>query len=254
MVKAKVLLYDIETAPNLAYVWGKWQQDVVRFKEEFYILCFAYKWLGESQTHVVALPDFVDTYASDSTDDYELVWALHELFDEADVVIAHNGNAFDQKRSQGRMLAHGFEPPAPYRQIDTLREVKRYFNFNSHKLGDIGSLLGVGNKAETGGFDTWLGCMAGEKRAWDKMKKYNKQDVVLLEQVYLYLRPWMVSHPGINNIENRPEACPKCGGTHLTAQGYKKTQTATYQQFKCQACGGWCRSRLAEKTQKVQFV
>lgn len=254
MAKAKVLLYDIETAPNLAYVWGKWQQDVVRFKDEFYVICFAYKWLGEKQTHVISLPDFKQTYEDDPTDDYELVWTLHQLFEEADVVIAHNGNAFDQKRSQGRMLAHGFPPPAPYRQIDTLREVKRYFNFNSHKLGDVGKLLGVGNKAETGGFDTWLGCMAGDPKAWAKMCRYNKQDVVLLEKVYLALRPWMVSHPGINNIENELTACPKCGDGPLTRQGTRKTQTASYQQYQCQNCFGWCRSRMAEKTPKVQLV
>ena len=37
-MKPKVLLFDIETSPNLAYVWGKYQQDVVAFEEEWKII------------------------------------------------------------------------------------------------------------------------------------------------------------------------------------------------------------------------
>ena len=31
---AKVLFFDIETAPNLSYVWGQWQQDVIDHAQE----------------------------------------------------------------------------------------------------------------------------------------------------------------------------------------------------------------------------
>lgn len=250
---ARTLIYDIEVAPNTSYTWGKWEQNVIRFEEESYMLCFAYKWLGEKTTHVVALPDF-ELYDTSPHDDYALVWALHELFDEADVVVAHNGNAYDQKRSQGRMLAHGFAPPTPYQQIDTLREVKRYFSFNSNKLGDVGKMLGVGQKEETGGFDTWLGCMAGNPKAWATMKKYNKQDVVLLEKVYLALRPWMVSHPAVNTIDGITDGCPKCGVKALVLGGTRSTKTATYQQYRCKSCRGWSRSRIADKAPKVIYV
>lgn len=253
MSKARVLLYDLEVAPNLSYTWGKWEQNVIQFQRESYILCFAYKWLGEKTTRVVGLDDF-EGYDPTDHDDFNVVATLWELFDQADVVVAHNGNAYDQKRSQGRMLAHGMPPPSPYQQIDTLREVKRYFSFNSNKLGDVGKMLGVGQKAETGGFDTWLGCMAGDPKAWALMKKYNKQDVVLLEQVYLALRPWMVSHPAVNTISGQPEACPKCGEDALIRQGTKATKTATYQRYQCNACHGWCRSRMADKTTKVAYV
>ena len=35
---AKVLFYDIETAPNLAYVWGQYQQDVVEQHRSWYLM------------------------------------------------------------------------------------------------------------------------------------------------------------------------------------------------------------------------
>ena len=55
---AKTLFFDIETAPNLSYVWGQWQQDVIEHNREWYIICFSYKWEHEKKTHVVSLDDF----------------------------------------------------------------------------------------------------------------------------------------------------------------------------------------------------
>ena len=96
---ARTLLYDIETSPNLAWVWGKYQQDVLSFEEEWHILCFAYKWLDEDEAHVVAMPDFRKDYKADPSDDFRVVEQLYALFDEADIIVAHNGNSFDQKKS-----------------------------------------------------------------------------------------------------------------------------------------------------------
>lgn len=249
----RTLIYDIETSPNLGYVWGKWQQDVIEYKEEWHILCFAYKWLGQPNTHVIALPDF-PRYKTDPTNDFEVVRTLHELFSEADVVVAHNGNSFDQKKAQARMLVHGMSPPEPYKQIDTKLVARRYFNFNSNKLDDLGIALGEGQKLETGGFTTWLGCMAGEKKSWAKMKKYNKQDVVLLEKIYLRMRPWIQNHPGANVVDEKIEGCPKCGKGPLISRGYAHTNTSVYQRFRCSNCGGWSRQRKQENKTKVRFV
>jgi hypothetical protein len=34
----------LETAPNLGYVWGKWEQNVIDFKKSWYVLSFAVLW------------------------------------------------------------------------------------------------------------------------------------------------------------------------------------------------------------------
>lgn len=234
--KVKVLLYDIETMANLAYVWGKYEQDVVAYEKEWYMLTFAYKWLEEDRTYVKSLPDY-KTWKKDRQNDKELIEDLWKLFDEADIVIAHNGNSFDQKKSNARFIFHGLPPPSPYKQIDTKLVAKRYFNFNSNKLDDLGNYLGIGRKINTGGFDLWLGCASGDKTSWKKMCDYNKQDVVLLEEVYLKLRGWDNQHPSVSRISGTKTNCPNCDSDKYKKRGFNYTKVNTYQSYQCCACG-----------------
>lgn len=237
--KARVLIYDIETAPIIATVWGKYEQNIVWSIQDWYMLCFAYKWLGEKKTYVVSQTDFKG-YRPGSEDDSEVIKKLWGLFNEADIVVAHNGNSFDQKKSQARMIINGLEPPAPYKQIDTKLVARRYFNFTSNKLDDLGEYLELGRKIQTGGHELWKQCMAGDMKAWKKMQKYNIQDVVLLEQIYLKMRPWIANHPSMGVLDGRPLACKNCGSQKLH-QHTKKTlagQGWKYQ-YKCYDCGAY---------------
>jgi hypothetical protein len=255
-MKSRILIYDVEVTPSLGWVWGKWQQDVIKFKDEWYMMCFAYKWLGEKQTHIVAQPDF-KLYKKDKQNDYEVVKKLWELFNEADAVVAHNGNSFDQKKSQARMIIHGFDPPAPYKQVDTKLVARRHFNFNSNKLDDLGTYFKLGNKVQTGGFDLWLGCMAGDKKCWEKMKKYNKQDVVLLEKIYLKMNPWDKQALPMNVMENKPDKCPKCavGKMYKGMSYYSVKSGAQYQYRRCNNCGAMAKDRVpVDSFKKMDYV
>lgn len=241
----KILHFDLETSPNLGWVWQKWQQDVIAFKEEWELLSFAYKWHGAKKTIAVGQ----DTFSEEI-----LVRRLWQLFDEADVLVAHNANKFDVKKANAKFIQYGLMPPAPYKVIDTLQIAKRYFKFNSNKLDDLGNLLGVGRKVETGGFSLWLGCMNNDPKSWAKMLRYNKQDVLLLEKVYLKLRPWMDNHPALNLLSDKPDACPKCEVSgKMQARGWANTKVARRRRYQCQACGGWSQGRYSERTE-VQFV
>lgn len=246
--KPKILLYDIETMANLAYVWGKYEQDVVAYEREWYMLSFSYKWLGESKTYVHSLPEY-DTWKKDKTSDKELVQALWNLFNEADVIIAHNGNSFDQKKSNARFIANELPPPKPYKQIDTKLVAKKYFNFNSNKLDDLGNYLGLGRKINTGGFDLWLGCASGDMGAWKKMCDYNKQDVILLEKVYLKLRGWDQAHPNLALLNGDLHACPNCQSHNVTKRGTAISRVSKYQRWQCQDCSAWHQSALTDNSQ-----
>lgn len=239
-----ILIYDIETTPNLGYVWGKWQQDVIQFKSQWELLCFSYKWLGDKQVNVLG---------RDVGSEKDLVLHLHEAFNLADVVIAHNGDQFDQKMMNAKFIEYGLNPPSPYKSIDTKKVAKRYFRFTSNKLDDIGDLLGVGRKLQTGGFELWLGCMQNDPKAWKKMKQYNKQDVVLLEQIYLKLRPWIDNHPSVALIDGEMHSCPKCGSDKLQSRGYRYTKVAKQRRYQCMNCGGWCQGRYTEAT-SMEYV
>jgi DNA polymerase elongation subunit (family B) len=157
----KILFYDIETSPNLGYVWQKWETDVIQFHTEWEILSFAYKFQGDKSVKCVTRKDFLDKT------DKSLVKKLQEVMDSADIIVAHNGDQFDIKKSTARMIFHGLGPTKIIKSIDTKKIAKKYFAFNSNSLNDLGEYLGLGKKVKTGGFELWLGCMSGDKRSWN---------------------------------------------------------------------------------------
>ena len=248
---ARILFLDIETLPNIGYTWGLYDQNVIRFTQQSCIATYAAKWLGKKKVFAKALPDYKG-YKSGSYDDRALVGDLWKLFDEADVVVAHNGKSFDTKVCQSRFVLYDLKPPSPFKQVDTKLAVKRVARFNSAKLDDLGSLLGFGKKIKTD-FGLWEGCINGDLKSWRKMVAYNKKDVRLLEKLYLRILPWIGNHPNLAMYDKRPE-CPKCGSTEVSYRGTAITTTRSYQRFQCKKCGGWGRSVKSEGSVKVTNV
>lgn len=232
----KILLFDIENTPLITYTWGIWEQNVIEVKEEWYILCFAYKWLGEKETHIVALPDFKG-YDKDKKSDEKLVQKLWDLFNQAEVLIAHNGDAFDIKKANARFIFHGLEPPQPYKTIDTLKIARKYFKFDSNKLDYLGQYLKLGRKLPHTGKHLWFGCMDGDRSSWDLMKRYNIQDIVLLEKVYKKLRGWATGGVNLNLIYGAVHNCPRCHSEHIVKSGFNYTNVTAYQTYVCRNCG-----------------
>jgi hypothetical protein len=239
---ARILLFDIETAPIEAWVWGIWNVNVGTnmLKTDWNMLTWAAKWLDEDEI----LYDSNHFYSDDPRDDTDTLQTLWELLDEADIVVAHNGNRFDIPKVNARFITAGMAPPSPYRKIDTLREARKHFKFTSNRLDFVGQALGVGAKMDTGGFSLWARCMDGEPTAFEEMIEYNCEDVRLLERVYLKLRPWMTTHPNLGAYNDDEAAqCPKCESKKIHWRGKVRTQTQEYHRFQCQDCGGWGRAR-----------
>jgi DNA polymerase elongation subunit (family B) len=233
----KVLLLDIETAPSLGFVWAKWETNVIDFKRDWYILSYAYKWLDRKEpVKAVGLIDFAG-YDRHQENDKALVKSLWKLLDEADVIIAHNGDSFDLPKINTRFLTHGLRPPTPYKTVDTLKIARKVFAFDSNKLDDLGRYLGIGRKLPHTGFHLWKGCMAGDRASWATMKQYNAQDVELLEKVYYIVRPWDKRHPHMN--EGQSEICPKCASMNVQKRGFNYTLLSKKQRFVCNSCHGW---------------
>lgn len=237
MKDPKILFFDIETAPILGYAWQMWDTDLMGLKNNFYILSFAFKWNGDKKIQTVALPDF-SLYQKNKEDDRMLVAALWALINEADILVAHNGDKFDIKKSNARFLFHKLAPPAPYKTVDTLKVAKRYFKFDSNKLDSLCKELGIGSKLPHTGAHLWFGCMSGDEKSWTIMRKYNAHDVFLLEEVYLRLRPWMTNHPNVNVYDEIAGACPTCGGKKLQKRGFSVTGLGKKQRYQC-SCGAW---------------
>lgn len=231
-----ILYIDIETAPNLSYIWGQFEQNAIAHVQEWSLLGFAYAW-GDG--------DPVPVYPSPSTNaktlpsrEKAIVKAAWKLFDEADVVIAHNGDRFDIRKLNAKFISHGLTPPSPYLTIDTKKIASRVAMFNSNSLDNLGQHLGLGQKVKHEGWEMWEGCLAGEKKWWNKMIGYNIQDVVLLRKLYYTLRPWDNRHP--NLCTDGQLACSKCMSTDVHKRKYKRMSSGLVRvTLHCQSCGGY---------------
>lgn len=251
-----IILLDVETSPQLGYTWGSYEQNVLAVLEPVKIICAAWKQLSEKKVSCKSLPDY-DGYKGGVVDDTKLVLELWDVLDRADIILGHNLDSFDIKVINARFIAHGLNAPSDYKSVDTLKAAKKYFKFNNNTLNELGKYLKEGQKAPTGGFDTWLKCMAGEKVSWDRMVKYNIQDVLLLERVYLRLRPFMANHPNLNLItpdkakKTGEHLCGSCQSSDTVKRGFAITKAGRYQRWQCNNCGSWS-SGLYERVQRAE--
>lgn len=233
----KILFLDIETTPNLAYVWGLWNQNVAisQIVESTEMLCFGARWYGEKKV----------TFKSVHHDGKEeMLKSVHNLLNEADVLVGWNSQAFDSKHLKREFIEAGMLPPSPYKEMDLMRTVKAQFKFPSNKLDYVAQTLGVGAKVQHSGFDLWLKCMAGDDKAWREMKKYQIQDVNLLIDLYEKLKPWIKNHPSTPLHNGLVDGCVVCASTNLQSRGTAITSSATYQRLQCQDCGKWQRGNI----------
>jgi len=249
---AKTLFFDIEISPIISYNWRLWQSDAIDVVEDWQILCFAYKWSNEKRIHIVSQDDFKD-WKPGVNNDKNVVKELHRLFSEADILVAHNGDAYDIKRAHARMMVHKLPPPEPSKTVDTLKVARKVAGFSSNKLASLVLQLNLGEKDDAGGIEILKGVLKGVKKDWAHLKKYCKMDVNILEKLYYELRPWMTNHPSLAVIDDAPATCPKCGSTQLRKGGFYSTKVGKYKRYQCLSCGGWTKGRKIYHNE-VKFI
>lgn len=230
----KVLLLDLETAPNQVHTWGLYNQNVGinQIVQTGYTLCWAAKWFKEDLVY------FDSIHQSRSVD---MVNRIHKMLDEADVVVHYNGRKFDIPTLNKEFLLLGLTPPSPYKQVDLLETMRNRFRFSSNKLDFVAQQLGIGAKTQHKGHELWIGCMQGVQEDWDVMEDYNRNDVILLEKLYEILLPWIGNHPNHALYEVSHKICPSCGGDHYQKRGIATTIAGKYQRYCCNSCGTWFR-------------
>lgn len=228
----RILFLDIETAPNLAYVWGLFDQNIAhdQMEESSYILCWSAKWYGKPKIYFAS---------GEKKSRAEVLKPIHALLDQAEIVIHFNGRKFDVPVLNREFVKHGLKPPSPYRQIDLYQVVRRTFRFESNKLAYVTQALGLQGKMHHEGFKLWVGCMKGDRKAWQTMGEYNRNDVLIMEPLYERLRPWIGRHPA---LQSDGLACPKCCSKNVQRRGVQVAVSQTYVRLQCQDCGGWFRS------------
>ena len=244
MTKPKILVLDIEISPTKAYVWKMWKENISAKQviENFYIMSFAAKWFGEDE---IIYED------SRTEDDRQITEKLCYYMDQADFIVAHNGENFDIPKIRARAAVHNIPPPSPAKMIDTLKIARREFGFPSNSLESLCNILGLktkkGQQRKFSGFSLWAECIAGNDEAWEDMRLYNIDDILALEELYLRLRAYDTRHPNLAVYaeDNDNILCPKCGGSHVQWRGYAYTGIGKYHRFQCTDCGGWGRGRYS---------
>ena len=152
-----------------------------------------------------------------------------------------------------RFIVHGLMPPSSYFTVDTLIVAKKLFGFSSNKLDALAGYFGIPHKLDTN-FELWRGCLNGDQASLNYMLDYNRMDVLILEDVYLRLRPFIKGHPNIANLIDK-DCCCNCGSENYEVMPGKFYYTSVnkFQLYRCKDCGTVFRGRknLADK---VKFV
>lgn len=245
----KILIFDIETSPLRAYIWSRWKQNIYLDQtiSEWFMLSWSAKWLFSPDV----MSDRLTGEEALAEKDSRIVSSIWKLIDEADIVVAHNGLAFDEKKINARFLLNGLPPTSPYQSIDTKVIASKQFGFSSNKLDALAGYFGFEVKLDTD-FKLWDRCMRGEDEALKYMEIYNRHDVELLEEVYLKLRPWIKAHPNVAlYLESKEPVCANCGNTHLTFAGNYYTQTGKYDTYRCE-CGALSRVRTSSVPKEIR--
>ncbi|MFA9409335.1 MAG: ribonuclease H-like domain-containing protein [Candidatus Dadabacteria bacterium] len=246
---AKILFLDIETSPCEVYVWGLYKQQIPigNLIKDWSLLSYAAMWLGDDEI----ISERVTTTEAHDRTDYNMLLGLWTLLNTADIVVAHNGVRFDVRKINARFVEFGIIPPAPYQVVDTLKVVQRNFYFTSHKLEHVAKILDTEIKDKTT-FDLWKRCVTGDESALIEMEKYNRQDVVVLKEVYLAIRPWIKSHANLGLYTDHSEpVCANCGSAKLIQEDKLYITPANkYVTYRCEDCGAISRSRYSSLTKE----
>lgn len=239
----KILLFDIETSPNASYNWAFFKVNIQHQQiiHPWMMISWAGKWLFESE----AFGDVLTPAEANGHDDKRICESLLKVFNDADIIIAHNGKKFDDKRSKTRFFINGLKPPTPYQMIDTLEHFRKEFVMSSNRLDFLLKLLHDDSKLPTE-FALWPKCLnwfnqftiEEQQESLDYMFEYNKKDVFGLEEIYLDIRPWIKNHPNLGiYTESCERVCANCGSSKLRPEGEYTTPLNRFYTLRCDNCG-----------------
>ena len=259
-MKAKIVTFDIETISNVVFSWatrGK-HWNAIDTLMDWRVICVGYKWLGKKAELLTVFDEKFKPMIRENKDgsitlrqidDYDIMVAMRDILDEADIVVGWNSKKFDVKKVQARMIALGIEPPSPFKQVDVMQEKGKVASSNSYKLDDTGEEWGIGRKLKHEGWELWYESVKGTQTAINKMHRYCRQDVNLTEKAYLKLRPWMATHPNLNWYSRDIKACSACGKENtLIKRGFQPAGQRRRQIYHCApgrgGCGKYCTGEL----------
>lgn len=231
------LIFDIEVSPNIGFFWNVGNKISVGYDniiEERKIICICYKWEGKKTIYSLRWDK--------NKCDKKMIAEFIKIASKADELCGHNGDRFDIVWIRTRALMHGLNFTTNIVSVDTLKEARKSFRFNSNRLDYIGKIL-VSDKKDSTDFGMWRDIvLTNNKRQLDKMVKYCKKDVLLLEKVLQKLKPFIKPK---SSIALTKKECPECGSESFYSVGVRRTAAGTaYVRGNCGDCGKYYKIPL----------
>lgn len=243
MEQPRILFYDIETKPLLAYVWKTGKQFV-------------------DQSQLKAGDDVIDIISigycwNDGKPAKVLDWGFKEknsepmikFFDRqlmlADIAVAYNGDRFDLKHINTQRMLRGLIPIGKVATDDPLKQVRNHFALPSNKLDYLSKILGMGGKHKMS-LQDWVDIVEQrDEGALKRMVEYNKKDVEDLRDIYNRVMPYCAPKLNLSALQGAP-ACSHCGSHNIVKNGTRLMGLTRYQAYFCNDHGGFA-GRIAMK-------
>lgn len=250
-----VLVFDIETMIKKAWLFraGKQYVNAKNFIDSDKMICWSAKVLGGSDI-------FGDCLTSDEAikkDHSRIVKSLWDLMKNFDITVSHNGINFDIPMINTFFLKQSLGLPNRLRNIDTYQIAQREFRFESNSLDFICRELGLNSGKHETNQNLWIKCYDGDSESLKYMYEYNKNDVLILEDVFDVFRPYARGLPNMGVYSDMKEHhCPYCGSPNFSSKGYWFTPNGKYNSFRCE-CGGIFRDKenlLDKYERKIQKI
>ena len=221
----RVLYYDIECT-DLDADFGN-------------MIAFGYKWAGESEAHVLSLletnPLCGECGRVDAVSDKPLVAAAWDVLAQADMWVTYFGKGFDLKFLNTRILDAGLSPLPPTPHVDLYFTAKHHLKLSSNRLANVQDFLNLPTAKTPLTKRVWRQAQAGHVPSIRYIITHCEKDVLVLEEAYEKLKPYVRQHPALGRIGS----CRVCRGTHLQRRGPVVSKRGNLYRVACVDCGHW---------------
>lgn len=261
----RILFWDLESSLMSGYFFKVWDENIPNTRVTKYSQLLTASWAfndGDVESVRVA-PEDVRT-----GNDLDIVVAMIQAINKADVVVTFNGKRFDTKLLNTRAMYWGLPPIKPVKHIDLYEQAKRVFKFPSNSMQSISMYLGEHGKLATSGSQLWERCANWENinicnNALAEMETYNRGDIVATRDLYYRFQGWMKGLPnlatiahsntvdvgstvdiGNNDVTHKALRCTHCASfdvKEINEQTY--TSTSSFKLYRCynDSCRGISR-------------
>lgn len=254
MTEPRILFFDTERAPPLAWVWESKKPQFIsypQYVQHGFFTSIQWQFYCESKPSAFSVTDHKSSFRKDPTCDKRVVKKAAELLNECDILVAHNGKRFDWGHILGKMIYHDIPPVRKPYIIDTLTEARKA-NFPSNALGNLADYLEIAkkekNQADIG--KMVFGSISQRIEEINKQTAYGLKDIQPMIELYERIRPYMDSHPNLGAYTGLLTC--SCGSTDIQSRGERHlTGNRVKAMYRCRACSKPIYGHIISKAAKL---